>query len=195
MHIPKAFEIADQEEVMAFIQANAFGQLISNSNGQIVSSHIPFLLSDDQQTLFAHMAINNTQLDGLDGQEMLITLEGAHDYISPSWYEAGGVPTWNYQAVHIYGTAKTFNDTDRLKVLVDGLSAKYEAQFERPWQPDYKAAMLKAIVGVEVSINDIQCKYKFSQNKSFEDQANVIQQLRKLGSEQLADEMERILFP
>ena len=31
--------------------------------------------------------------------------QGPHSYISSSWYENEEVPTWNYQAVHIYGKA------------------------------------------------------------------------------------------
>ncbi len=40
-----------------------------------------------------------------------MTLQGPHDYISPSWYSSPGVRTWNYQPVHFYGKCSVFDDT------------------------------------------------------------------------------------
>lgn len=193
MHIPKKFNVSDKKEIFSFIEANAFGQLISNKGGSLLSSHIPFLLSEDKTKLIGHLAKVNPQLEDINNQEVLITLQGAHDYISPSWYEGPGVPTWNYQAVHIYGKCHTFTDLDALKDAVDSLTAKYEANFEKPWQPNYKAAMLGAIVGFEVTIKDIQAKYKLSQNKSETDRKRVIEELEQLGSDELVKVMKRDL--
>lgn len=192
MYIPKHFEVTDNEEIFSFVLANAFGQLISHVAGRIFSTHMPFLLSDDKTKMLGHLAGNNPQRNELDGQEVLITIEGPHDYISPSWYKTPGVPTWNYQAVHIYGHASVFTDLTRLQHVVDKLTEKYESFLNPPWQPAYNKAMLKAIVGVEISIDDIQCKYKLSQNRSVEDRAQVIEQLNDLGSIKLAEAMKRV---
>tara|TARA_R110002072_G_scaffold34359_1_gene102871 strand:+ start:1139 stop:1723 length:585 start_codon:yes stop_codon:yes gene_type:complete len=191
MYIPKHFEIVDEEEAFVFIEANAFGQLISTVSGRLFSSHIPFLLSHDNTRIIGHLAKQNPQHAELDGQEVLITLQGPHDYISPAWYADSGVPTWNYQAVHIYGKCQVFEDADRLKEVVDALTHKYEASFQAPWQPDYKASMLSAIIGVEISINEIQCKYKLSQNRTSQDRRQVMEQLLVLGSKKLVAAMER----
>ncbi|MEH6457948.1 MAG: FMN-binding negative transcriptional regulator [Cocleimonas sp.] len=192
MFIPKPFVITDEKEIHAFIQANAFGQIISSKDGRLLSSHIPFLVSDDKTKLIGHLAKVNPQTQDIEDQSVLITLQGAHDYISPSWYEGAGVPTWNYQAVHIYGECKTFDDPEALKDVVDTLTAKYESSFDVPWQPNYKAAMLGAIVGFEVTISDIQAKYKLSQNKSDQDRKQVIEELDNLGSTELAKAMKRV---
>ncbi len=192
MFIPKSFEIKDEKEIFAFIQANAFGQLISSKDNRLLSSHIPFLVSEDKTTLIGHLTKVNPQADDIHNQQVLITLQGAHDYISPSWYEGAGVPTWNYQAVHIYGECKVFNDPNALKEVVESLTAKYESQFEKPWVPDYRAAMLGAIIGFEVTITDIQAAYKLSQNKSDSDRQKVIEELENLGSTALANAMKRV---
>lgn len=47
MYMPKHFEITDKEEIFSFIEANAFGQLISNVGGRLFSTHLPFLVSDE----------------------------------------------------------------------------------------------------------------------------------------------------
>lgn len=191
MYIPKYFEITDKNEQFAFIAANGFGQLISTSNDRPCSTHLPFLLSEDKTKLLAHLAIQNSQVDSINGQQVLVTLQGAHDYISPSWYEGAGVPTWNYQAAHIYGVCQTFTDAEKLEYVVNKLTAKYEANMPSPWQPDYNPKMLNAIIGIEISISEIQCKYKLSQNKSEQDQQQVIDQLNENGSKAVAKAMQR----
>ena len=189
MYIPKHFEVTDSNEVFAFIEANGFGQLISNSGGRLCATHIPFALSEDKTRLVGHLAKQNPQIEDIEGQEVLVTLQGPHDYVSPSWYASPGVPTWNYQAVHIYGQSKCFSEPEALRELVESLTGMYESQFAAPWQPEYRQAMLGAIVGIEISISDIQCKYKLSQNRSQQDQQQVIAQLEANGSHQLAEAM------
>jgi transcriptional regulator len=193
MYIPEYFEITDKNEQYAFIHANGFGQLVSNVNGRPCSTHLPFLLSADRTKLVAHIAMQNPQIKDISGQQVLITLQGPHDYISPSWYTGTGVPTWNYQAAHIYGLCQTFTDTEKLKRVVNQLAAKYEANMPSPWQPDFNSTMLTAIIGIEISISEIQCKYKLSQNKSLQDQQQVIKQLNCNGSNTLTKAMQRSL--
>ena len=193
MYIPKYFEITEKDEIFDFIEKNTFGQIISTVKGRLFSNHIPFLISEDKTKIIGHLAKQNPQHIELDDQEVLVTLQGPHDYISPSWYVGSGVPTWNYQAVHIYGHCKIFHDTEKLKSVVDRLSNKHESGFQAPWVPEYNASMLSAIIGIEITINEIQCKYKLSQNQPSQNQLQVIEQLRISGSPALADAMERHL--
>jgi transcriptional regulator len=191
MYIPRHFEVTDRDEIFAFVEANAFGQLISHLEGRFFASHLPFLVTQDRSALICHLAKQNPQHLELDGREALITLQGAHDYISPSWYVSSGVPTWNYQAVHIYGQCRVFHDSNRLKEVIEALAHKYESAFENPWQPVYGATMLTAIVGIEIHITDVQCKYKLSQNRPALDRVQVMEKLKFLGSNRLAEAMER----
>ncbi len=195
MYIPRYFEVTDRGEIFAFVEENGFGQLISTVEGRFFASHLPFLVTQDRSGIICHLAKQNPQHLELDGQEVLITLQGAHDYISPSWYGGPGVPTWNYQAVHIYGRCRVFNDADRLRNVVETLANKYEAALDPPWQPAYGAAMLSAIIGVEIIITDVQCKYKLSQNRPVQDRVQVVDKLKSLGSNALAEAMERNAFP
>lgn len=189
MYIPDHYRVNDVDELGSFITANAFGQLVSQVDRRPFSSHLPFILSDDGLSLFAHIARANPQYKTIEGQEVLVSLAGPHDYVSPAWYASKGVPTWNYQAVHIYGRCITFNEPEKLKKLVDQLTHKYEAAYDEPWQPNYAANMLRGIIGLEISINEIQGKYKLSQNRSDEDRERVIQHLDDTGSAGLAAAM------
>lgn len=194
MYLPKHFKVEDEAEIFAFIDANSFGQLISQQQGRSIASHLPFLLAADHSRLLCHVARPNPQWQELQDQEALVILPGPHDYISPSWYENPGVPTWNYQAVHVYGQCRVFEDAEALRELVNGLTAKHEAGFEQPWQPQYKEAMLKAIVGIEISIGEIQCKYKLSQNRALADREGAIAKLEKQGAAALTAAMRKTLL-
>ncbi len=194
MYVPDHFKISDQEEIFSFLQANAFGQLISLHDKRLTSSHLPFLIADDRKRLLCHLARQNSQWQQLADQQVLVTFQGPHDYISPSWYQNAGVPTWNYQAVHVYGSCRVFDAADELGTVVEALSDRYESSFESPWEPQYRDAMLKAIVGVEIDIDEIQCKYKLSQNRPAEDQQGVIEKLDELGSEPLLQAMRKTLL-
>ena len=55
--------------------------------------------------------------------EALVIFAGADAYVSPGFYPSKAehgkvVPTWNYVAVHAYGTAEVFTDAERLLNLV-----------------------------------------------------------------------------
>jgi transcriptional regulator len=190
-YVSRHFAVTDRDEIFAFVEANAFGQLISTVNGRFYASQLPFLVTQDRSAIICHLAKQNPQHLELDGREALVTLQGAHDYISPSWYAGPGVPTWNYQAVHIYGQCRVFHGADRLKEVVEALAHQYESAFADPWQPEYGAVMLTAIVGIEIRITDVQCKYKLSQNRSSQDRVQVVEKLKSLGSNKLAQAMER----
>ena len=193
MYIPKDFEVTDRNEILAFIKANAFGQLISTVEGRLFSSHIPFVVGNDGQSLICHIAKRNPQWKVIENQEVLIIFQGNHDYISPSWYEAPGVPTWNYQTVHIYGKPQLITDTLKLKRIVEDLTERYESAFDKQWKPEYKETLLDLVIGIEIQISEFQCKYKLSQNRSEDDRKNVIEALQKSGENQLSEAMKNEL--
>jgi len=186
MYIPKSFNVTDEKEIISFIKSNAFGQLISLVDGKLFSSHIPFLYSEKNQSLLCHLAKNNPQWSSLESQEILVTFQGPDDYVSPSWYSSVGVPTWNYQSVHVYGIPEITTEKEKLCSIVNEMTKIYESAFEQPWEPEYKESMLNAIVGIEISITDIQCKYKLSQNRPKEDRVQIIEEHKKRGSSKLS---------
>ena len=151
---------------------------------------MPFLFDKVRGVLIGHLARSNPQWQQIQNQRVLVTLQGDHAYVSPSWYESAGVPTWNYQAVHIEGIAESFADTERLKRVVDTLTEKNESRYPVPWKPDYAASMLRGIVGVEIDIASVQCKFKLSQNRSPLDQENVKAEIRSAGHNAMADAMD-----
>ena len=123
--------------------------------------------------------------------------------MSPAWYppkaEHGRVvPTWNYSAVHFTGRVDGHQDPDWLLEAVTHLTRLNEQPRENSWSVDDAPAafiekQLRAIVGVEFTIERVEGKAKLSQNRSEEDHAGVVDGLRREGGareHEVADRMQ-----
>lgn len=185
MYIPSHFLETDRTKLAALIHDNAFGALVSVVDGKAAASHIPFIYDESSGVLLGHVARANTQWETLSkAQDVLVIFQGPHAYISPTWYNGPGVPTWNYAIVHIHGTATTFDDVERLGTVVETLTDTYESFNEPPWSGTYNPQMLEMIVGIEIHITSIEGKFKLSQNRSSEDRRSVSSKLHAIeGSE------------
>ncbi len=190
MYIPDHFAVTGQAEMQAFVRAHPFGQLISTEAGRPLSSHLPFLLNDEGR-LVTHLARANRQWRTIADQEVLVSFVGPHAYISPSWYTTPGVPTWNYQAVHVYGRARVITDGDALAGIVESMTREQEKAADRPWSPAYREGLLQAVVGLDIEISEWQGKYKLGQNRSADDCRQVAAMLRRQGDEAIAEAMCR----
>lgn len=186
MYIPKAFGVSDRSVLDEFITSNSFATLISTVDGTLFATHLPLILdrtASPQGVLLGHVAHANPHWQAFDGQrEALAIFHGPHAYISPSCYATSpAVPTWNYAAVHVYGAPHVVDDPAWLSTLVDRLIAIYEAGMPQPWPGvlpvDFKASLLKAIVGFIMEIDRIEGKFKLSQNRPLDDQLGVVRHL------------------
>ena len=182
MYIPEHFEVHDEERVTQLIMENSFGLLLTHDSKRPFGSHIPFLYESGR--LYCHLARSNPQVEQLTtGKEVLAVFNGPHAYVSPSWYESPAPPTWNYAVVHVYGTPKLMTDRTQLQDLVEKLADYFEAGEPEAWDQNYDAAMLDHIVGFEITVTQIQGKFKLSQNRPEIDRANVIDRLMAKGSD------------
>src|SRR5258706_538307 len=137
MYIPAAFAETDLTKLHAFIEQHSFGLLVSQVDGLPFASHLPLLLErtvGPRGTLVGHMARANSQWREAAGQTVLAIFSGPHAYISPTWYEAEQVvPTWNYTAVHAYGTMQILDNADAVLAIVRKSVAVYERTMPKPW--------------------------------------------------------------
>ncbi|MEP6690179.1 MAG: FMN-binding negative transcriptional regulator [Gemmatimonadaceae bacterium] len=193
MYTPSSFAEQRGDVLFPFLEAHPFGALITSSALGIRATHLPFLVDrtrGDAGTIYAHMARANREHAGVsNGDEAMLMVTGPDAYISPSWYpskqEHGKVvPTWDYVAVHVYGSLRFVDDAAWLRAHVGALTARREGAREHPWAvgdaPDaFIAQQLKAIVGVELSIARMEGKWKMSQNRSAADVASVAANLAR----------------
>jgi transcriptional regulator len=184
-----AFTAVDEQHARAMVADIASGWLVTAvENGPPEATLMPIMWHDDR--LIAHMARANPHWRHItDGTPALVIITGPEAYISPSWYasktEHGKVvPTWNYLAVHLTGTARTVDDPTFLLTAVTDLTDKHETGRPDRWHvsdapDDFIAAQLKAIVGIEMRVDRVEGKAKLSQNRSQPDRHGVINGLRR----------------
>lgn len=201
MYIPKFFQVNDFKEIEQFIQSNSFGMIVTEDQGKPLATHLPLIFqkNGDDYYISGHIAKGNPQWKTLNGNgNVLIIYQGAHAYVSSSWYEKENVPTRNYQAVHLYGEATVLNEQE----TIDGLKTlltKYEQNRGNPVLWDNLAEntqmQAKAIVGFKVKIKKIEAAYKMSQNRNEQDYNNIIKNLEdehNSSSKAVADVMKEI---
>ena len=196
MYVPSSFAETELKTLHRFIEEHSFATLITNAEGSSFASHLPLLLDrsvGEFGQLIGHLAKANPQSDQLQNQSLLMIFHGPHAYISPAWYESDHtVPTWNYQAVHVYGSCTLETDPAQLKRILDQYVAFYEATQPVPWSIpdsdiDFVDSLLPAIVGFRIQIERIEGKFKLNQNLSAERQQKVINALlRQTGENERA---------
>jgi len=188
MYVPPYFAEDDPDAIAAMIEAARLGVLVTHGEGGLYATHLPFLLTSRQpMRLLGHVARANPHREHAGDGEALVILSGPEAYVSPNWYPSKSidgkqVPTWNYEAVHLYGTLRWFDDPRGLLDVVTRLSERHEAGRPRPWSvadapADYVERLLRGIVGVELSVTRVEAKRKLGQNKPEADRLGVIEGL------------------
>jgi transcriptional regulator len=186
MYVPEHFRVRHHEHAIAFMRANPFAILISTAETGPFATHLPlFVRTEGEKVILrGHVAKANPHWQYLEQQPQCLTIfHGAHSYVSPSNYTAReSVPTWNYAAVHLYGNARVFTSPADLLGMLHELMATFEPAYASLWatlDPGYRERMLRQIVGFEIEVTKMEGKFKLSQNRPREDQANVIASLEK----------------
>ncbi|HZX71688.1 MAG TPA: FMN-binding negative transcriptional regulator [Rhodanobacter sp.] len=186
MYMPSYFRESRPELLHGLIRAYPFATVVTHAANGFAANHLPFELVDG--VLHGHVARGN-ELVQLDGVEVLLVFQGPDGYISPNWYptkhETGReVPTWNYAVLHVHGRLRVIDDAAWLKVLLERLTDHHEADQPQPWKmsdapEDHIEKSLHAIVGLEVTIDRIEGKFKLSQNHPARNRAGVVAGLRR----------------
>jgi transcriptional regulator len=189
MYTPPPFK-SDRAAALAFAQARGFATVCAWNGEKPVASALPFCLSftDDGTPIAAfHVARGNALARLADGKSRwLLAVNGADAYVSADWYVSPDqVPTWLYQAVHLTGTVELMPDGE-LGAHLDALSAKFESWLapKPPWTVAKVSAgrqemLKKAIVGLVMTVEDIEGSFKLNQHKSDADHTAVANALAK----------------
>ena len=185
MYIPAHFREADPDRLESLMDHYAFATLVSQMDGLPYATHLPLLLAageGPQGTLYGHLARANPHWRALAaGGPALAVFMGPHAYVSGTWYGSPNPPTWNYAAVHAYGTCTLLEDADATLSLLAQLTDRYDADSADPDGPvqseETKRRTLAGLVAFRMEISEIQGKFKLSQNRSAADQQRIIARL------------------
>jgi transcriptional regulator len=188
MYVPPAFAETDPSVMLDFVEAHPLGALVTVSpEGELFATHLPLVLDRTHGahgTLRGHVARANPHATHAPTAEALVIFTGPQAYVSPAHYPSKArhgkvVPTWNYVAVHAYGSLRMIDDAEYVMRNVEALTARHESERPLPWTvgdapADYVRQQLKGIVGVEVEIARLAGKWKMSQNRPAEDIDGVV---------------------
>ena len=200
MYVPPLFKEDRIDVLHAAIRQSGLGTLVTLTADGLIASHVPMLLDLEPSpygTLLGHVARPNPQARGaVAGVQALAIFQGPDAYVTPSWYatkrETGKVvPTWNYVAIHAYGTVEFFDAADRLRAIVTRLTEREEVGRAEPWAVSdapagYVEGMLQGIVGFALPIARLEGKWKMSQNRPAADRAGVVAGLEAEGRKDVA---------
>ncbi len=184
MYSPKFNQVADRSILIEAMQAYSFAILFGpqsdlQSPVPLAATHLPLIVKDEGEygILEGHFARANRHWQSLAGRATLAVFHGPHSYVSPTLYvEELSVPTWNYIAVHAYGTLSLIEDDPGKEALLKGLIEVHDPAWYEKWlaMPDgFRRTMLAGIVGFRIPIARIDGKFKISQNRKPEERRNV----------------------
>ena len=168
MHPNRIFAWEDRDAMLALAAETSFATIALD--GPLVA-HAPVVVAGPDRLRF-HLARGNRAVAGLDGGRAILSFLGPDAYVSPDWYgSADQVPTWNYLAVEAEGPLRQL-DEDELATLLDDLGAVHEKRLapKPAWtrakmSPGRFEAMLKAIIGFELTIEALRGTRKLGQHK------------------------------
>jgi transcriptional regulator len=208
MYLPAHFAENRIEVLRELVHAHPLGVLVTLGAEGLNANHLPFEWDPEPApfgTLRAHVARANSLWKELSsGTQPLAIFQGPQHYITPSWYQTKKdtgkvVPSWNYLVVHAYGSMRVIDDAQWLRKFVGALTDRFEAPRAQPWKvedapEDFIAAQLKAIVGIEMTVEKLLGKWKASQNRPAQDREGVVaglREYRRMDADGVADAVER----
>jgi len=188
MYIPSHFEAPAKRTLLEILPAASFVQIVTaDDDGVPMASHLPVSYDPDKGefgTIYAHMARANPHWKLIEDRRSLVIFNGPHEYVSPRFYASKlNVPTWNYVAVHAYGTATAVTDPSDTAHILARLTYENEQMRDAPWEmgeinEGRLRAMMKAIVAFEIPVLTLEAKAKLGQNKKPDDKQALKEALK-----------------
>lgn len=190
------YMMTDPDEVKRLIRHNPWATFVSPTGNGLVASHYPVLLDEDADglTILSHFGRPDDRLHELGRHEILVIIQGPHDYVSSSWYAPGDlIPTWNHVTAHLYGTPEILTDDetyDMLSELTDHFERHYPNGRSLTQDETGMRRAAKGTVGLRMHVTRFDARAKLSQNKAPDVRDNVTAHLAE-HNPNLADEMRR----
>lgn len=202
MYIHPLNKWEEEPEIVDFIKRNAFATLISQVDGKPWATHLPFVLGTNnagEPVLSGHLAKANQQWKSIsEKDDVLVIFQGPHAYISSSWYNHENVPTWNYLAVHVSGKIRLIEGEelmDHLKSLTDTYEeGRPNGVRVETMSESYVAGQLRALVGFEIKIEEVNASAKLSQNRDDVNYHHIVEKLEESEfslDKEIASEMKK----
>jgi len=195
-HTPR-YLMTDPAEVKRLIRHHPWATFVSPSSQGLIASHYPAILDEDEEgiVIVSHFGRPDESLHELGEHQILVIIQGPHDYVSPSWYAPGElVPTWNHVTAHLYGTPEVLSEEENYAML-GKLTDHFEQHLPhgRSLSEDEEGTrrLAKGTVGLRMRVTRFDARAKLSQNKAPDTVSTIVDELGKRNPA-LAEEMRRV---
>ncbi len=191
------FKMPEPAEVQRLVRRHPWATLVTAASTGLVASHYPILLDEEADgiVLLTHFGKEDARMHESGRHEVLVIVQGPHDYVSSSWYAPGDdVPTWNHLTAHLYGTPELLDDEANFQVLTRLTDVFEHGRPGARSTLDDEATsrrIAKGTVGLRIPITRFDAKWKLSQNKPVEVRGRIEAELAQ-ASPPLAAEMRRM---
>lgn len=194
-HTPH-FLLTDPEEVKRLIRENPWATFVSNTASGLVASHYPVMVDEDadELTIVSHFGRPDERNHELGEHEILVIIQGPHEYVSASWYDEGQLAsTWNHMTAHLYGVPEILTEDENYEVLshlTDFLEAPHPGGRSLSEDEEWSRNLARGAVGLRMRVTRFDARAKLSQNKPPHIIERVTDELDKTNP-RLADDMRR----
>ncbi|MBX9788569.1 MAG: FMN-binding negative transcriptional regulator [Pirellulales bacterium] len=209
MYVPSHFTQTDPGTLQVFVRTHSFATLVSAGDDEVpLASHLPLLIDEplgEQGALVGHLARANPHWPALDGRTTLAIFHGPHAYISPTRYGNTStpdgarhvVPTWNYTAVHVYGTCHLEHDPAVILAILEHYVEFYERGQPTPWRfhadTPFARRLAAQVVAFRIDIARWEGTWKLGQNHAAERRARTAAALDDPQARAIAELMQATL--
>lgn len=158
-------------------------------NGRIACTQVPVMVEerDEKIILQGHMARKSDHHRAFEtNPSALIVFTSPHTYVSGTWYIGNleQASTWNYISVHARGELRWMEEPE-LRELLRRTTLHFEKGDKSSTTiydnlpPAYVDNLVKAIVGFEMEVQELENVFKLSQNRDEQSYHHIIAQLEK----------------
>jgi len=180
MYTPGRHKESDPKALLEFMKRYSFATIVTTGTDGPIATHVPFVVEEHNGSirLLTHTARANDQWKDFEGRRVLVIFHEPHAYVSARFYDnKEDVPTWNYVAVHAYGTARIVSEREEIESLFLKTFDFYDPSFHEQWKndlsDDYKEKLIARIVACEIDVTELQGKKKLSQNYSADEMRRI----------------------
>lgn len=197
------FKEQDPQVVLQFMREHPFVMLVAcSASGKPVATQVPVLIEErgDKLYLQGHIMRQTDHHKAFESNpQALAVFTSPHIYVSATWYDNPQQgSTWNYISVHAHGRLR-FTDERGLIELMKKLTLHFEnnnpqsATIYDNLPDEYTGKLIKAIIGFELEVENIDNVFKLSQNRDEKSFHTIIGKLEQQGHDgnYIANEMKQ----
>ncbi|PZU30519.1 MAG: FMN-binding protein [Actinomyces sp.] len=199
MYVPRHFSLPE-DYARALLANPGVGNLVTVIASGPEATMVPFYLDEEKNALVTHLVKNNPQVAEPPRGPGLIILDDVDAYVPPHWYATNkvkaNVPTWDYITIHVRGAVRIDPSPEAALTAACRLTEMMETDdVLTPVGQDKLRRMARAIVAVEVSLDEVRGKAKMSQNRHPDDIRSLADEFERHGESRMAEFLRTVSLP